>query len=105
VDEESEFRNPRGPKVVPGIYTVRLTVDGKVQDSASRSRDGPPFRRHSRNTSPAVATRSTDIRRNHGSTARTCGDRPRYGKQLADLQQKAGEKDSAIKPALADAQN
>jgi hypothetical protein len=29
VDEESEYRNPRGPKVVPGVYTVKLTVDGK----------------------------------------------------------------------------
>src|ERR1700735_1524008 len=23
MDEESEYRSPRGPKVVPGIYTVR----------------------------------------------------------------------------------
>jgi hypothetical protein len=31
-DEESEYRNPRGPKVVPGTYEVRLTVDGKTQN-------------------------------------------------------------------------
>ena len=31
VDEESEYRNPSGPKVVPGIYTVTLTVDGRPQ--------------------------------------------------------------------------
>jgi len=30
-DEESESRNPRGPKVVPGTYEVRLTVDGTTQ--------------------------------------------------------------------------
>jgi len=30
-DEEAEFRSPSGPKVVPGIYQVRLTVDGQVQ--------------------------------------------------------------------------
>jgi photosystem II stability/assembly factor-like uncharacterized protein len=30
-DEESEYRSPRGPKVVPGSYEVRLTVDGKTQ--------------------------------------------------------------------------
>ncbi len=30
-DEEADYRNPTGPKVVPGVYQVRLTVDGKVQ--------------------------------------------------------------------------
>jgi photosystem II stability/assembly factor-like uncharacterized protein len=30
-DDDSRFRNPPGPKVIPGIYDVRLTVDGKVQ--------------------------------------------------------------------------
>ncbi len=30
-DEESEYRSPRGPKVVPGSYELRLTVDGKMQ--------------------------------------------------------------------------
>jgi len=33
-DEDSEYRNPSGPKVVPGIYQVRLTVDGKTQEQA-----------------------------------------------------------------------
>ena len=30
-DEDSEYRNPSGPKAVPGLYEVRLTVDGKTQ--------------------------------------------------------------------------
>jgi photosystem II stability/assembly factor-like uncharacterized protein len=30
-DEDSEYRNPSGPKAVPGLYQVRLTVDGKTQ--------------------------------------------------------------------------
>jgi photosystem II stability/assembly factor-like uncharacterized protein len=30
-DEESDFRNPSGPKVVPGTYQIRFTVDGKSQ--------------------------------------------------------------------------
>jgi photosystem II stability/assembly factor-like uncharacterized protein len=30
-DEESAYSNPRGPKVVPGTYELRLTVDGKTQ--------------------------------------------------------------------------
>jgi hypothetical protein len=31
-DEEAEYHNPSGPKIVPGIYQVRLTVDGKTQN-------------------------------------------------------------------------
>jgi hypothetical protein len=33
-DEETEFRNPSGPKVVPGTYDVRLTVDGQSQSQS-----------------------------------------------------------------------
>src|SRR5262249_23644212 len=29
-DEEADFRNPSGPKVTPGTYQVRLTVDGET---------------------------------------------------------------------------
>jgi len=32
LDEEAEYRSPSGPKAVPGIYQVRLTVDGKTQN-------------------------------------------------------------------------
>jgi photosystem II stability/assembly factor-like uncharacterized protein len=31
-DEDYENRNPSGPKVVPGNYQVRLTVDGRTQN-------------------------------------------------------------------------
>jgi photosystem II stability/assembly factor-like uncharacterized protein len=30
-DEDSDYRNPSGPRAVPGTYQVRLTVDGKSQ--------------------------------------------------------------------------
>ena len=30
-DEDAEYHRPSGPKAVPGIYQVRLTVDGKPQ--------------------------------------------------------------------------
>jgi photosystem II stability/assembly factor-like uncharacterized protein len=33
-DEDSEYRNPSGPKAVPGTYEVRLTVDGKVHNQS-----------------------------------------------------------------------
>jgi photosystem II stability/assembly factor-like uncharacterized protein len=29
---EYEYRSPRGPRAVPGVYLVRLTVDGKTSD-------------------------------------------------------------------------
>ncbi len=34
VDDESESSDPSGPKIVPGTYQVRLTVDGKTQDQS-----------------------------------------------------------------------
>jgi hypothetical protein len=30
-DEDADYHRPKGPKAAPGIYEVRLTVDGKVQ--------------------------------------------------------------------------
>jgi len=30
VDDESDYRRPRGPRAVPGDYEIRLTVDGKT---------------------------------------------------------------------------
>ncbi len=30
-DEEADFHNPSGPKVIPGTYQVRLSVDGEPQ--------------------------------------------------------------------------
>jgi photosystem II stability/assembly factor-like uncharacterized protein len=33
-DEEAEYRNPSGPKVIPGTYDVRLTVDGQSQNQS-----------------------------------------------------------------------
>jgi photosystem II stability/assembly factor-like uncharacterized protein len=34
VDEDSESSAPSGPKIVPGTYEVRLTVDGKTQEQS-----------------------------------------------------------------------
>ena len=35
-DEEAEFHNPSGPKVIPGLYQIRLTVDGQVASESLR---------------------------------------------------------------------
>jgi len=103
VDEESEFRNPRGPKVVPGIYTVRLTVDGKAQTQPlevvmdPRSATTPEILHQQLQLGRQIFAETMEARRALAEIAS-------LRKQLADLQQKVGEKDSAIKPALADAQ-
>jgi hypothetical protein len=40
-DEEADFHNPSGPKVVPGTYEVRLTVDGQSQTQPLEVRMDP----------------------------------------------------------------
>ncbi|HWO29692.1 MAG TPA: hypothetical protein VNO32_12935, partial [Candidatus Acidoferrum sp.] len=103
VDEESEFRNPRGPKVVPGIYTVRLTVDGKAQTQPlevvmdPRSAATPEILHQQLQLGRQIFAETMEARRALAEIAS-------LRKQLADLQQKVGKKDSAIEPALADAQ-
>ncbi|MGA7931396.1 MAG: hypothetical protein WCA20_36055, partial [Candidatus Sulfotelmatobacter sp.] len=103
VDGASEFRNPRGPKVVPGIYTVRLTVDGKVQTQPlevvmdPRSAATPEILHQQLRLGRQIFAETMEARRALAEIAS-------LRKQVADLQQKVGEKDSAIKPALAEAQ-
>jgi hypothetical protein len=40
-DEDADYRNPRGPKAVPGMYQVRLTVDGQAQTQALQVKMDP----------------------------------------------------------------
>ena len=46
-DEDTDYHNPSGPKAVPGIYQVRLTVDGNAQNQSSEGRHGPALARNS----------------------------------------------------------
>ena len=102
-DEESEYRNPRGPKVVPGVYTVRLTVDGKPQTQPlevvmdPRSPATPEILSQQLQLGQQIFAEAMEARR-------ALAEIDSLRKQLADLQQKIGDKDSAIKAALADAQ-
>jgi photosystem II stability/assembly factor-like uncharacterized protein len=102
VDDESESRNPSGPKVVPGTYTVKLTVDGKPQTQPLTVVMDP--------RSPATAeTLQQQLQAGQQMFAETREARRALAeiaslqKQLTDLEPKLGE-NSAIKPALADAQ-
>ena len=102
-DEESEYRNPRGPKVVPGSYTVRLTVDGKPQTRPlkvvmdPRSAATPETLQQQLQLGQQIFAETLEARRVLAEIAS-------LRKQLGDLEQKIGEKDSAIKSAVVDAQ-
>jgi photosystem II stability/assembly factor-like uncharacterized protein len=103
VDEESEYRNPRGPKVVPGSYTVRLTADGKTQTQTlkvlmdPRSSASSEILQQQLQLGQQIFAETLEARRVLAEIASV-------RKQLDDLAQKVGEKDSAIKSMLMDAQ-
>jgi photosystem II stability/assembly factor-like uncharacterized protein len=103
VDEESEYSNPKGPKVVPGLYTVKLTVDGKVQTQPLQVVMDP--------RSPATPETlhqqlqiGQQIFAETGEARRALAEIASLRKHLADLEQKVGENNSAIKSELVDAQ-
>jgi photosystem II stability/assembly factor-like uncharacterized protein len=103
VDEESEYRSPRGPKAVPGIYTVRLTIDGKLQTQPltvvmdPRSSATQEILRQQLRLGQQIFAETLEARRALAEIAS-------LQKQLADREQKPGEKGSDIKSALAEAQ-
>ncbi len=103
VDEDAESRNPRGPKAVPAVYTVKLTVDGKAQTQPlevvmdPRSPATPEMLRQQLQLGQQIFAETREARRVLAEIAS-------LRKHLADLEQKAGEKDPAIKSALAEAQ-
>jgi len=104
MDEESEYRNPSGPKVVPGTYTVRLTADGRRQTQPlrvvmdPRSPATPETLHQQLQLGQQIFAGTIEARRALAEIAS-------LQKQLADLEQKVGEKDSAIRSALLGAQN
>jgi photosystem II stability/assembly factor-like uncharacterized protein len=108
-DDEAEYRNPSGPKVVPGIYKVRLTVDGKAQEQSLKVVMDP------RSTAtPEVLAQQLQLGRQiFGETVearRALAEIGSVQKQLTDIQQKVGQQKLAeqiarLKAALAEAQS
>ncbi|HEV3513727.1 MAG TPA: hypothetical protein VGS05_18620 [Candidatus Sulfotelmatobacter sp.] len=102
VDEESDYRSPRGPKVVPGIYTVRLTVGGKPQMQPltvvmdPRSPATPEILHQQLQLGQQIFAETLEARR-------ALAEIGSLQKQLADREQKLGQTNSEIKSALADA--
>jgi photosystem II stability/assembly factor-like uncharacterized protein len=107
-DEDAEYRTPSGPKVVPGDYEVRLTVDGKVQHQSLKLIMDPRSP-----ATPDVLTQQFQLgQQMFGETVaarRALAEISSVQKQLADIQQKleqqrSGAQDAQLKPALKQAQ-
>ena len=104
VDEESEYRNPTGPKVVPGIYQVRLTVDGRTQNQSlkvimdPRSPATPADLQQQLQLAQQIFAEVTEARRAIAEIASV-------QKQLAGVDQKLAEQNPILKSALAEAQS
>jgi hypothetical protein len=107
-DEDADYHNPSGPKAVPGIYQVRLTVDGKTQNQALQVIMDP----RSPATSEVLAQQLQMGRQVFAETVearRALAEISSVQKQLADVQQKLEQQKSEaqgaqLKPALAEAQ-
>jgi photosystem II stability/assembly factor-like uncharacterized protein len=104
VDEESEYRTPSGPKVVPGAYTVKLNVDGKSQTQPLTVVMDP----RSAATSETLAQQlqlGQQIFADTMEARRSIAEIDSLRKKLAALEQEIGGKDSAVKSAIMDAQS
>jgi photosystem II stability/assembly factor-like uncharacterized protein len=103
-DEESEYRNPSGPKVVPGVYEARLTVDGQAQNQPlqvimdPRSAATRVVLQQQLQLGKQMYTETIEARR-------ALAEIGALQKQLGDMQRTVGEQDSALKSALVDAQS
>ncbi|MGB9073935.1 MAG: hypothetical protein WCC22_14950 [Terriglobales bacterium] len=103
-DDEAEFRNPSGPKAVPGIYQVRLTVDGQVQTQPlqvvmdPRSAATPQVLLQQLQLASQMFAETMEARR-------ALAEISTVQKQIADAQGKLGEQSPELKSALAEAQS
>jgi photosystem II stability/assembly factor-like uncharacterized protein len=103
-DEDADYHNPSGPKVVPGIYEVRLTVDGKTQTQSLKVIMDP----RSPATPEVLAQQLQLGRQIYGETVearRALAEIASVQKQLTDLQQKLAAQESPLKPSLAEVQS
>jgi len=108
-DEESEYRGPSGPKAAPGIYQVRLTVDGKAQEQSLKVIMDPRSP-----ATPEVLAQQLQLGRQIFAEAiearRVLVEIDSVQKQLAIIRQKlglekSGAQDAQLEAALAEAQS
>jgi photosystem II stability/assembly factor-like uncharacterized protein len=104
VDEDAAYRNPSGPKAVPGVYQIRLTVDGQVQNQSlevvmdPRSPATPEILQQQLQVGQQIFGETLEARR-------ALAEIGSVQKQLADVQQKLGEQNPDLKTVLADTQS
>jgi photosystem II stability/assembly factor-like uncharacterized protein len=102
-DEESEFRNPSGPKAIPGTYEVRLTVNGRLQEQPlqlvmdPRSVATPQMLQQQLQLGQKIYAETLDTRR-------ALAEIGSLQKQLNDAQKKITSQQSELNAALSDAQ-
>jgi hypothetical protein len=103
-DEDSDIRNPTGPKAIPGNYQVRLTVDGQSQTQTlsvvmdPRSAATPNILARQFQLGKQIFEEAIDTR--HAIAEITS-----VQKQLAEAQQKPAAQPAEIKNTLATAQS
>jgi hypothetical protein len=103
-DEEAESRNPPGPKAIPGIYEIRLTVDGQMQTQPleitmdPRSAATPEILRQQFQLANQIFIEAMEARR-------VLSEINSVQKQIAEAQRKLGERSPEVKLALADVQS
>jgi photosystem II stability/assembly factor-like uncharacterized protein len=108
-DEDAEYHSPSGPKAVPGIYQVRLTVDGNIQNQSltvimdPRSSATPEILVQQLQLGRQIFAETTEVRR-------ALAEIGSVQKQLGDIQEKLGKEKSEthnapLKSALSDAQS
>ena len=102
-DNEADFHNPSGPKVVPGIYQIRLTADGRTVTRKLEVKMDP----RSAATSETLAQQLQLGRQMFLETVearRALAEINSVQTQLANLQQTRGNQNPTLNSALADAQ-
>jgi photosystem II stability/assembly factor-like uncharacterized protein len=100
-DEEAWFNNPSGPRVAPGNYEVRLTVDGQVKKQSLQVSMDP----RSSATPVALARQQQLGRQIFAETVEpraALAEIDSVTKLLADIEQKLGTQNEQIKSTLAD---
>jgi len=101
-NEDAQFDNPSGPKAVPGIYRLRLTVDGQTQEQSltivmdPRSPATPEVLKQQLQLGLQLFDETVEPRR-------ALAEITSVQKQIADRQQKLGTGSGELQSALAQA--
>jgi hypothetical protein len=101
-DEESEYRNPSGPRAVPGTYQVRLTVNGETQNQPLQVVMDP----RSAATTETLQQQFDLAQKIYAETLearRVLAEISSVQKKLAEAQQKLGEQNQGLKSTIEDA--